>query len=161
MSLIVTWYADDRTISAPMLVLCQSDRTVAEHNVRLNGRRITEAAELYRADTVQDFDRANARIRLSFEVMRDRDFAPNTNGATFLDPEAAFVAAALHIGDSNQSGYSAIRGTGRVVFALTGAYTTATLTFNNATLESNELSDWMGVAITIPYVFNCASVTKT
>ena len=154
--MLITWQSDDITISPPFLCLCQSSRSVAEHNVRLNGRRLTEIFEAYRADTVQDIDRANSRLKLSFEVLRDCDFAPTTNGTAFTTADAAFYVAAKHLGDSNLSGSRMIRGTGTLTVALSGQ---PNLVFNNASLESADMSEWNGVAIKIQYVFNAASVT--
>jgi hypothetical protein len=156
----VTWNPNDATISSAV-VLCQSTRNVAEHNVRLNGRRLSETSETYRSDFVQNFDRANGRIRLSFEVVRDLDFASSGNGQAFADPETAFIAAALHVGNSALNGYSSVRGTGLLTFDLTAGGAPVRLTFNSACLESVDLQEWCGVMLGLNYVFNAASVTKS
>ena len=159
--MVVTWNPADSSISSTV-VLCQSTRSVAEHNVRINGRRAVDVVQTYRADVVQNFDRANSQVSLSFEVERDTDFASSGNGASLADPEQAFVAAALHIGNSSLTGYSSVRGLGSLVMVLNGAVSgVSTLTFNNAALQSVDLHEWLGILVGFSYTFVASSITKS
>ena len=51
-------------------LLCESSRSLAEHNFRLNGQRVFQPAQFLRAEYAQAFDRGNQRNLVAFEVAR-------------------------------------------------------------------------------------------
>ena len=62
------------TATAPTTrVLCNSDRDLTHHNVRLNGAPVLELANFLRAEYIKVYDRKNRKTTLSFEADRLHD----------------------------------------------------------------------------------------
>ena len=125
----------------------------------MSGRELIETAELFRSDSVVNFDRYNSRFTFSFEVVRDVAFkatAPSIPTDDWTSPEQAFHDTAMHIGGLDPTKGAVIRGTGTLTVAITGQ---PTLTFHNCVKQSIELIEWLGIAIGYSYTFVCGYVT--
>lgn len=125
-------------------ILCDSSRSLAEHNLRLNGRRIVDYVELVRADYAQAFDLGNRRNVFSFDVTRDVDF----DGKAFRDPEAAMIFAL------DQDALIPVISHARLTFI--GSVTTAVRWLANCSVETTDLSEVLGVAHKYNYTLNGA-----
>lgn len=146
-----SWVPDDATLSSP-LILCLSTRSVAEHNVRLNNRSLSELAEPYQSDFTRNFDRSNDRNVFSFDCDRSDDF----DGAPFVDAEAAAQFAFLHLGGGKDT---AIHGTGVLNLVLTGKVTQVNIQLANVVKQSVDWAEWSGTLIKLSYVFTCGLIS--
>lgn len=70
-------------------VLCRSSRSLAEHDIRLNGTRILQPVNYVRGKYGAIFDRGSQRNTLSFSAWRDVDFSDQE----FADGETALAFA--------------------------------------------------------------------
>lgn len=152
MGVQIQWVPDDASISSTIM-LCDSNRSVGEHNLRLNNRALGETAEPYQADWAENLNRYNERNAFSFEVWRDRDLS----GAVFADEYASFYFMALHIGGASKQ--YAVRGTGALTVTLTGSAGTNILTFANAMKQSIDLALWNGIQMNLHYAFSCGAIS--
>ena len=159
MGVLINWLPDDLSISTD-LTLCDSSRSIEEHNLKLNNSSLIEIAELYKADFIKQFNRYNDRVEFSFQVTRDADFLGNS----YVTPENAFFQAALHVGAASTTSPApaqAVRGTGRLQLTLNAASGGPfEMTFLNAAKRSIVMSQWMGIAITFDYTFMCSTVSS-
>ena len=135
-----------REVPSHVVLLCNSTRHLAEHNLRLNGRRIVDVVDLVRADYAKGFFRGNRRNTLSFDVQRDSDL----DIKPFPDPEGAFAFALDH-GDYFDS-------EGLVRITLEGIKTSATRWLDNAFVEAHDLSELVGVSSKYSYTINCGRI---
>jgi hypothetical protein len=153
MGLKVTWTPDAayQTVSST-LILCNSSRSIAEHNLKINNRALVQSAELFEAPFVTNLYHRDDRIEFSFEVERSQDFT----GTNFPDAESAFIFAANHMGGSLPN--FAVIGTGTLtaLFSVPGK----TLTFTGAIKQSIDLILWMGISITLSYKFLAQTVSS-
>lgn len=136
-------------VPAQITLLCDSSRSLAEHNIRLNGRQIVDVVDLVRAEFAEGFYRGNRRTLLSFNVRRDVDF----DGKAFADPEAAFAFAL------DQPDRFAAEGLVRLTLA--GSKSNFIRWLDNAFIEASDLSEVMGVANLYQYTINAGAVSKT
>lgn len=136
-------------VPAAVTLLCNSSRSLAEHNLRFNGRRIIDVVELVRADYAVGHYRGNRRNTLTFDVRRDVDL----QGKTFRDPEEAFAWGLLHPDQFDEEG--------RVRLTLEGTQSSHLLWFDNAFVEASDLSEVMGVANLYSYTINAGAISKT
>jgi hypothetical protein len=137
------------TVPAAAFVLCDSTRSLAEHNVRLNGQRVLDYVDYVRAAFATAFDMGNRRNILSFDVSRDVDFAGNA----FRDPEAAFAWALDH--DAALPVVSHCR------ITLKGRVTNEVRWLDNATVQTTQLTQIIGVAHKYNYTINAGAISKT
>ena len=139
------------TLSAPatVVLLCNSTRNLAEHNLRLNGRRVIDIVDLVRADFAEGHYLGNRRNILSFEVRRDVDLG----GGEFPDPEAAF-AFALDQGDLFDE-------EGLLRITLVGTKTSVTRWLDNAFVEAHDLSEVLGIANRYSYTINAGRISTS
>lgn len=131
-----------------VVLLCNSTRSLAEHNIRLNHRRVIEVVDFVRADFGTGFYRGNRRNTLSFDVRRDVDL----DSKPFRDPEEAFVFALDH-GD-------AFDAEGLIRLTLAGPKSSAIRWMQNAFVESSDLSQVLGVANAYSYTINAGAILK-
>ena len=129
-------------------MLCESSRSLAEHNITLNHRRVNQVSDLLRADYAAGFDRGNRRNVFSFEVTR----AVDDKGIEFADAEAALLYALDHP-QNLPSG-------GTLEIFLQGRLTTAKRWLDNALIEATDLTEPMGVALKWRYTFNGGELLK-
>lgn len=137
------------TVPARVVLLCNSSRHLAEHNLRFNGRRILDVVDLVRADYAEAHHRGNRRNTLSFDVRRDVDL----QGKAFRDPEEAFAFALDHGDEFDEEGL--------VRITLEGRFTSAVRWLRNAFVEAHDLSEVLGVANRYSYTINAGAISKT
>lgn len=135
------------SVPAAVVLLCNSTRSLAEHNLRLNGRRVIDVVDLVRADFAEGFFRGNRRNTLSFDVSRDSDL----DVKPFADAEAAFAFALDH-GDSFDE-------EGLIRITLKGTKTNVVRWMNNAFVEAHDLSELIGVSTKYNYTINSGAIT--
>jgi len=130
-------------------VLCNSTRSVTEHNIRLNGQRVLDFVEYVRGDYAKAFDQGNRRNVLSFDVTRDCDW----EGRLFKDAEAAFAWAL------EQDAVLPVISLCRIT--LEGPKTSKTYWFDNASVQATQLNQIVGVAHTYNYTINAGAISLT
>ena len=129
-------------------MLCQTTRSLAELNVKLNHRRLNQVTNLYGALNALLLDAGNQRNTLSLTARRGVDFS----AAAFADPEAAFLFAL------DQPGRFTVAGV--LQLDLQGAVTPITTRYLlNCGIEGLNLADWLGVAPSFDYTFNGGLIT--
>ncbi len=129
------------------VVLCRSDRNLAEANVRLNHTRVLEPQQLAFAAFGVIQDRQNRRNILSFDVIRGE----NGTQTPFKDDADALAYALKATND-----YPGV-GTGTLI--VTGSVTSWTFTLNNAAVQTFDLNSWKGICIGQTFVINCGQIT--
>jgi hypothetical protein len=130
-------------------VLCNSTRSLAEHNIRLNGQRLVDYVDLVRAEYAKAFDQGNRRTLLSFDVTRDGDF----DGRPFRDAEGALAWA------FDQDAALPVVGHCRVT--LRGRVTDTIRWIDNATVQTTQLSQVVGLAHTYTYTINGGAISRS
>lgn len=130
-------------------LLCDSSRNLAEHNIRLNGRRIIDVVDLVRADYAVGYYRGNRRNTLTFDVRRDVDL----KAKEFRDAEEAFTFALDHGDQFDEEGL--------VRLTLKGQFSNSVRWFANAFVEAHDLAEVMGVANLYSYTINAGAISKT
>lgn len=147
-------FIPDGALVADGLVLCQTSRSLAELNVRVNHKRVISVENLAQvlgsgqAGLAQDF--GNWRMTFGLTVRRGVDFTAPAPKA-FADPEAA-LAFALQQPTS-------FSGTGILQIDLKGTTTNTTLWLLNVAVEGIGLAEWLGVAPKFDYNFNGGLIT--
>jgi hypothetical protein len=126
---------------AQPIVLSQTSRDWMECDVRLNHRRIHQAADFFRAPYGSGFDRGNWRNVLSFRTWRGVD----TSGVNFVDAEAAL----LQLLDHPQS----LPAHGTLKIDVIGALTNATRYLLDCMPQVIEVRDDVGVTLAWQYTF--------
>lgn len=129
-------------------LLCDSSLTLAEHNVRLNNRRLFDLADLFRADYARIFWRGNRRNVLSFTVTRTEGF----DGRPFRDPEEAMAFALDQEAE--------LAGVGLVRFELRNASRLLVRWLDDAAIEVTDLAEVIGLAHRYTYTINCGAILK-
>jgi len=129
-------------------VLCDSSLDLAEHNLRLNNRRLLDVVDLFRADYAKVFWRGNRRNIFSFEVTRAEDF----NGRPFADAEEA-MAFAL---DQEVE----LDGVGYVRFEMKSRMRSLVRFLDNAVIEVTDLNEVVGLAHKYTYTINAGAILK-
>ena len=129
-----------------VFLLCESSRSLAEHNFRLNGQRLSQTVQFLRAEHGTAFDRGNQRNVVSFDVVRSVDFA----GEPFADAHSALVFALDLPG--------LLFGVGTLKLTLEGQIGTAERWLDNAVIESS-LVQTIGVALQYTHTVNGGEIT--
>lgn len=142
--------------------LCESTRSLAEHNLKLNGVNVVQVEDLFRAEFKLGFYRKNKRNQLSFDVSRSQDFS----GVEFASPEAAFIWALDHIGSQSESGgptgTTDMGGSGTLKIEVTSVVFNATRYMHNCLLESSQFSDAsLGICLGLSYSFTGGVINST
>jgi hypothetical protein len=129
-------------------VLCDSSLDLAEHNIRLNNRRLLDVVDLFRADYAKVFWRGNRRNILSFDVTR----AENFSGKAFADAEEAMAFALDQEAELDGVGY--------VRFAMTSRMRSTVRWLDNAAIEVTDLNEVIGLAHKYTYTINAGAILK-
>lgn len=137
------------TTPAQAFVLCDSTKSLAEHNLRLNGQRVLDYVDYVRAEYAKAFDMGNRRNILSFDVTRDVNF----EGKAFADAEGAFAWAL----DQD----AALPVVSHCRITLKGRVTSEVRWMDNATLQVTQLNQIIGVAHKYNYTINAGAISKT
>lgn len=127
---------------ATTFLLCESSRSLAEYNFRLNGQLLFQEAQFLRADYAEQFARGNARNVVTFEVARSVDFA----GEQFADAESAGLFAL----DAQRL----LPGVGVLKLTLEGTAGSAERWLANAAMQPPALTAWAGVLLTHAFTVN-------
>jgi hypothetical protein len=153
--LTLTFAPDGTTDWATGKVLCNTTRSITELSVEFNHQRVISIEQLAQAlgspQAALAQDLVNWRNTLSLAVRRDKDFA----GASFADPEAAFLFALDHP--------TAFPTTGALRIQLVGVTTNATRYLLNVAVQGIQLpqNGWLGVAPEFRYTFNGGLISNT
>lgn len=135
--------------------LCESTRSLAEHNLQWGQTRVLQLEELAFAEFQSGINRDNKRNRLSFDVSRSQDFA----GTEFTTAEKAFAFAIAHVnGAGGAAGADVLGGSGTLKIELTGE---TTLYMHNALLEQVSLTTGLGICVGLNYSFNGGVINTT
>jgi hypothetical protein len=137
------------TTPAQVFVLCNSSRSLAEHNIRFNGQRVLDYVDFVRATHAKAFDMGNRRTMLSFDVGRDCTFADRT----FRDPEEAFIWGL------DQDALLPAVGHCRITVA--GPKTSAVRWMDNAALQGTPVDQFMGIWLKLNYTINAGAISTT
>lgn len=129
-------------------LLCDSSLDLAEHNIRLNNRRLLDVADLFRAEYAKVFWRGNRRNLLSFDVTRAKDF----DDKPFRD---AYEAMSFALDQEAE-----LDGVGLVRFELKSRFRSVIRWLDNAAIEVTDLNQVIGLAHKYTYTINCGAILK-
>ena len=142
-------FIDDNGVSTK---LCESTRTLAEHNFTVNASVVNQIDSLAGADYQWGASRGNRRNHVGFEVSRAEDLS----GAGFATPEAALVFALDHVNGKGGNGIVGMGNSGVLKIELNSAVRYA----RNCLIESVGLVNAAGgICLNLRYTFTSGIIS--